>query len=165
MHCSPSNSSVWWIFQARTLKWVAIPFSRWSFWSRDWTLVSCIAVRFFTIWAIREDQCEKEFSLISLRYGFPGGTSCKALASQCKRHKRWGLDPWLGKTPFRRAWQPTPISLPGEFHGHGAWWATVHGVAKSWTWLKRLSTHACKDGVCKDAENQKLEALSNCLYQ
>ena len=25
----------------------------------------------------------------------------------------------------------------------GAWWATVHGVAKSWTWLKRLSMHTC----------------------
>ena len=26
----------------------------------------------------------------------------------------------------------------------GAWWAAVHGVAKSWTELKRLSTHACR---------------------
>ena len=25
----------------------------------------------------------------------------------------------------------------------GAWWAAVHGVAKSWTWLERLSMHAC----------------------
>ena len=35
----------------------------------------------------------------------------------------------------------------------GAWWATVHGVTKSQTWLKWLSTHACKspwwpDGCC-----------------
>ena len=112
--CDPVDSLSFGILQARILKWVAIPFSRGCSWSRDWTLVSCIAVKFFTIWAIREDQCEKDFSLISLSYGFSGGTSCKALASQCKRHKRWGLDPWLGKTPFRRAWQPTPISLPGE---------------------------------------------------
>ena len=27
----------------------------------------------------------------------------------------------------------------------GAWWATVHGVAKSWTRLKQLSTHALHD--------------------
>ena len=33
--------------------------------------------------------------------------------------------------------------LPGESHKQGAWQATVHGVAKNWTWLKRLSMHAC----------------------
>ena len=26
-------------------------------------------------------------------------------------------DPWLGKIPWRRAWQPTPVFLPGEPHG------------------------------------------------
>ena len=35
------------------------------------------------------------------------------------------------KIPWRRKWQPTPVFLPGESHGRGAWWATVHGVAKS----------------------------------
>ena len=28
----------------------------------------------------------------------------------------------------------------------GAWWAAVHGVAQSWTQLKRLSMHACIEG-------------------
>ena len=27
------------------------------------------------------------------------------------------FNPWVGKTPWRRAWQPTPVFLPGEFHG------------------------------------------------
>ena len=49
--CSPRGSSVHGIFQARILVWVANPFSRRSFQSRDWTQVSCIAGRFFTIWA------------------------------------------------------------------------------------------------------------------
>ena len=40
-----------WIFQARILKWVAMPFSRASSWPRDWTWVSCIAGKFFTFWA------------------------------------------------------------------------------------------------------------------
>ena len=44
------------ILQARILKWVAIPFSRGSAWPRDWTPVSCILSRFFTIWATREAQ-------------------------------------------------------------------------------------------------------------
>ena len=26
-------------------------------------------------------------------------------------------DPWVGKIPQSRAWQPTPVSLPGEYHG------------------------------------------------
>ena len=52
--CSPWGSSVHGIPQARILQWVAIPFSRGSFLSRDRTWVSCIAGRFFTIWATRE---------------------------------------------------------------------------------------------------------------
>ena len=34
---------------------------------------------------------------------------------------------------MRRAWQPTPVFLPGESHGPRAWWATVSGVTKSQT--------------------------------
>ena len=48
------GSSVHGIFQARILEWVAIPFSRGSSQARDKTQVSCIAGRFFTIWATRE---------------------------------------------------------------------------------------------------------------
>ena len=42
------------ILQARILEWVAMPSSRGSSQPRDWTQVSCIAGRFFTVWAIRE---------------------------------------------------------------------------------------------------------------
>ena len=31
--------------------------------------------------------------------------------------KRPGFDPWVGKILWRRKWQPTPVFLPGEFHG------------------------------------------------
>ena len=54
MDCSPLGSSVHGILSARILEWVAIPFSRESFWTRDQTWVSFIAGRFFTIWAIKE---------------------------------------------------------------------------------------------------------------
>ena len=53
MDCSPPGSPVHGISQARILEWVAIPFSRGSSWPRDWTRVSYIADRFFTIWATR----------------------------------------------------------------------------------------------------------------
>ena len=42
---------------------------------------------------------------------------------------------YLKKIPWRRACQPTPVFLPGEFYGQRIWWATVHGVSKSWTRL------------------------------
>ena len=42
------------ILQARILEWVAVPYSRGSSWPRDWTLVSCVAGRYFIIWATRE---------------------------------------------------------------------------------------------------------------
>ena len=35
---------------------------------------------------------------------------------QCKRHKRCGFNPWIGTIPWRKAWQPTPVFLPGESH-------------------------------------------------
>ena len=37
-------------------------------------------------------------------------------ACQCRRHKRCGFDPWVWKSPWRRAWQPTPVFLPKESH-------------------------------------------------
>ena len=59
MDCSPSGSSVHGILQARILEWIAIPFSRRSSRLRDRTWVSCIAGRFFTLWAIRKPMiCE-----------------------------------------------------------------------------------------------------------
>jgi len=32
-------------------------------------------------------------------------------------HKRCGFDPWVGKIPCSRKWQPTPVFLPGKSHG------------------------------------------------
>ena len=54
--CNPPASSGHGILQARMLEWVAIPFSRRSFWPMDQTWVSHIAGRFFTVWATREAQ-------------------------------------------------------------------------------------------------------------
>ena len=49
--------------------------------------------------------------------GFPGGTSGKEPVCQCRRHKGRRFDPWVEKISGRRAWQPTPVFLPGESHG------------------------------------------------
>ena len=49
--CSPEDSSVPWILQARIPEWIAIPFSRGSSWSRDKTQVSCIGTWVLYHWA------------------------------------------------------------------------------------------------------------------
>ena len=64
--------------------------------------------------------------------GFPGGTSDEEPTCQCRRWKRRGFDPWIGKIPWRKAWQPTPVFLPGESHGQRSLvGATVHRVTES----------------------------------
>ena len=60
MGFSPLGFSVHEILQAIILEWITIPFSRGSSRFRDWIQVSCIAGRFFTIWATRETQSEHE---------------------------------------------------------------------------------------------------------
>ena len=56
-------------------------------------------------------------NLLANAGGFPGGTRGKEPVCQCRRHKRQGFDPSVEKIPCRRAWQSTPVFLPGEFHG------------------------------------------------
>jgi len=65
--------------------------------------------------------------------GLPGASESKEPACQCRR---CGFDPWVGKMPWRRNGNPLQYSCLGSPMDR-AWWATVHGVTKSWT---RLST-------------------------
>ena len=64
----------------------------------------------------------------------------QSMGSQRVGHD-WATSPSL--FPFmhrRRKWQSTPVFLPGESQGWGAWWASVYGVTQSRTRLKRLSS-------------------------
>ena len=63
--------------------------------------------------------------------GFPGGASGQEPTSQCRRQKRYRFNLWVRKSPWRRAWQPTPEFLPGDPTDRGAWWATIHRDAES----------------------------------
>ena len=51
------------------------------------------------------------------KWAFPGGTSGKESPWKCRRHKRPGFDPQIGKISWRKAWQPTPVCLPRDSHG------------------------------------------------
>ena len=49
--------------------------------------------------------------------GFPGGTSDKESACQCRRLWTCECDPWVGRIPWRKKWQPTPVFLLRNSHG------------------------------------------------
>ena len=72
-------------------------------------------------------------ALLSLVWGLPCSsagkeTSCNAgVHLQCRKP---GLDSWVGKIPWRRKWQPSPVFLPGNPTDRRAWQPTVHGVAR-----------------------------------
>ena len=71
--------------------------------------------------------------------GFPGGINGKEPACQCRRLKRCGLNPRVGKIPWRREWQLAPVFLPEESHGQ----RSLEGYSPSGcsqTRLKLLST-------------------------
>ena len=87
---------------------------------------------------------EPYFFLPHVKTGsFPGGTSVKEPTCQCRRCKRCGFNPWAGKIPWRRAQQPTPVFLPGEFHGQRSLVGYSALGRKSQTPLKWLSTYSC----------------------
>ena len=69
-----------------------------------------------------------------------GGTSSKEPTCQCRRLKRQRFSPWVGKLPGGRHSNRLQYSRLENRMDSGAWQDTVHGVAKSWTRLKRLST-------------------------
>ena len=61
------------------------------------------------------------FFLISLYATYknsrlPWWLGSKEICLQCRSHGRNGFDPWVGKMPWRRAWQPTSVFLPRESH-------------------------------------------------
>ena len=83
---------------------------------------------------------------------FPGGSSGKEPACQCRRCRGHRFDSWVGKISWRRKWQPTLVFLPGKSHRQRSLQATVHRVANEHTWLihfavKPKLTQHCKASI------------------
>ena len=102
----------------------------WIFWSDR------IGLRWW-LWELllKETAFKSKSSSFSLFCGGvypPRWHSGKESACQCKRRKRCGFSPWVGMIPWSRKWQPT---LVGNYMNREAWQTTIHGVAKSRTWL------------------------------
>ena len=65
--------------------------------------------------------------------GLPRWHSSKESSCQCKRHR---FDPWVGKIPWSRKWQPTAVFLPGKFHGQKNLADYIQSMgSQSRTWL------------------------------
>ena len=119
------------ILQARILDWVAIFSSTVSSWPRDRTWISHIAGGFFTIWASREAHTnsqkvhEKMLNMATIRE-----VKIKSQREITLHHLEWLL--WKSKAIIReRNGNPLQYSCLENSMDRGAWWATVHGVAKS----------------------------------
>ena len=77
-------------------------------------------------------------------YWLPRRHSGKESACQNRRCGRPRFDPWIGKTPKSRKWQPTAVFLPGKFHGQSC---LAGYSAKSSTWLS-TEQHRMDMPVC-----------------
>ena len=81
--------------------------------------------------------------------GFPGGASSKESACRCKRCKRHRINPWVGKIPWRRRWQPTAVFLPGKPHGqeepggYGPWGCKGSKTTEHVRWLRHSRNFSC----------------------
>ena len=87
---------------------------------------------------VKEQGDEKGVPKITKLY--PGGATGKEHTCQCRRPKRCGFNPWVGNIPWRGNGNPLQYSCLENPRDRGDWRATVHGVAKSQTRLKQLST-------------------------
>ena len=78
----------------------------------------------------------------SLEHGLSSWASQVALVvknpSASAGDMRCGFSPWVGKIPWRRAWQSTPVTCLENPMARGAWWTIGRRVTKSWTSLKWL---------------------------
>ena len=69
-------------------------------------------------------------------WGFPGDAAVKNLLANAEDFcKRLGFDPWFGKIPWKRKWQPTLVFLSGKFHGQRSLVSPSPWVLKSLTLL------------------------------
>ena len=88
-----------------------------------------------TIFSPGSENPQPPFISLGLE-GFPGGSDGKESWLQCRRPR---FNPWVGKIPGEGNGNPLQYSCLEDPMDRGAWWATVHGVAKSWTRLSNFT--------------------------
>ena len=145
MDCSPPGSSAHGILQAITLECHPLPQGIFPTQGSNPGLLHCKRILYWLSHQgshITGSYLNYRISLTSLLPVDPGGTSGKEPDCQCRRCKRCTFDLWVGKIPWRRAWQPPPVLLPGESQGQRSLAGYIPQGHKG-IWLKWLSTHTC----------------------
>ena len=86
--------------------------------------ISCheVLLNKYSLWLLKNSYFFK-FNYTHINYyrasqPYKGG---KESTCQCRRHRRSGFDPWVRKIPWRRKWQPTPVSCLENSMDRGAW--------------------------------------------
>ena len=116
-------------------------FGKWS--SREPGGTLAFRQNLLRVWKREKIQVRKySRTKVSPSWGFPGSTSGKEPTSQSRRHQGHGFGPWVGKIPWRGAWQPTPVLLPGESHGQRSLAGYSPRGPKESDTTVALSTHA-----------------------
>ena len=154
MNYCPPGSSVHGILQTRTLGWVAMPSSRGSSQPRDWSQVSYIAGRFFTIELpgkpTHYDNLNNTMSWLGEGNGNQLQYSC--LENFMDRGAWWATvhgvaqsQIWLKQLSMNACIgegndNPLQYSCLENPRDRGAWWAAIYGVAQSRTRLQQLSS-------------------------
>ena len=88
---------------------------------------------------------------MTLHCGLPWWLSGKDSACQCRSRRRCGFNPWVQKIPWRMEWQPSPVSLPGKFHGvkrlegYSPWSCKELDVTSDWARMHCCSTSFLKN--------------------
>ena len=125
MDFSLPGSSVHGIFRVRILEWGAIAFSSTAQGTYQYSVLPYMG---------KESEKERMYIYIYIYIGFPGGSDGKESACSA------GDLGWEDPLEEGMALQCSCLENPMD---RRTWWATVHGVRKSWTRLRWLSMHVC----------------------
>ena len=105
-------------------------------------------------WAAVSDSCTKTKTWLAMEpsismYGASQEAQKYSICLQCRRRKRHGFDPWVGKIPCRRNWQPIPVFLPEKSHGqrslagHSLWGHKESDTTECVHTCARMHIHTC----------------------
>ena len=151
-----SYSKATWLRKGRARTWT------WFIWLQSpcpwiWWHSSFLNAAFFSKGLLETNTLNLKANLLWGKFvycGGPAGKGCvfwgasqvvlvvKSTPASAGRHKRHRFDPWVGKIPWMRTWQPPPIFLPEESMDRGAWRAAVHRVAHvGHNWSDLACTH------------------------
>ena len=109
--------------------------------SNEYSGLSSLKIEWFDPLAVQGTLASHIFKVDACCYmSFPGGTSGKEPACQCRRCKKVQSPGW--EVPKRGHGNPLQHSSLGNPMDRGAWQATVHRAAQRWTWLKQFSMQA-----------------------